>query len=154
MKKILLNILLWLTYPRNWQLVHSSTCLWPFARSLTHTRRYFFFFAIHSPLTCFGQCFGSLGLNCGDPTAFQIAAFIFEPHFDHPIILKTFVAKWAPQIMECSVGSKKSARLTWTKLIHWRRILSSCFALFSSYYKIQQHTALPLSKLKNILVRN
>ena len=27
--------------------------------------------------------------------------------------------------MECSVGCKKSARLTWTNLIHWRRILSS-----------------------------
>ena len=46
-----------------------------------------FLYALHSPLI------GSLGLNCEDRIAFQIASFIFESHFYHPIILETFVCK-------------------------------------------------------------
>ena len=126
--------------------MHSSTCLWPFARSLTRSRRYFFFFSIHSPLTCFRQCFGSLWLNCGDPTAFQIASFIFEPILTIPSSWKHSFAKWVPQIMECSLGSKKSARLTWTKLIHWRRILSSYFTHHFSIVKTKKYSC---RKLEN-----
>ena len=93
--------------------MHSSTCSWPFARSLTRSRRYFFFFALHSPLTRFGQCFGSLGLNCGDRTGFQITSSSapFWP-YHHPRNIRL-------------QNERKSARLIWTKFIHWRWILSS-----------------------------
>ena len=68
---------------------------------------------------------GRWGWIVGTEPVFKLLLLSLSPILTIPSSSKHSFAKWAPQIMECSVGSKKSARLIWTKLIHWRRILSS-----------------------------
>ena len=72
-----------------------------------------------------GNALGRWGWIVGTEPVFKLLLLSLSPILTIPSSSKHSFAKWAPQIMECSVGSKKSARLIWTKLIHWRRILSS-----------------------------
>ena len=126
MKKILLNYYIGLLTLETENLC--TTYSWPFARSLTRCRRYFFFFALHSPLIyALRTTLRVAGAELWGPNRFSNCLFYLWVPFlpSHPSSSNHSCAKWAPQIMECSVGCKKSARLTWTNLIHWRRFLSS-----------------------------
>ena len=103
MKKVLLNYYIGLLTLETENLC--TTCSWPFARSLTRCRRYFFFFALHSPLIyALRTMLRVAGAELWGPNRFSNCFFLsLSPIFTIASSSKHSCAKWAPQIMECSV---------------------------------------------------